>query len=231
MKKTVILMCLLFGIVGTNFSNNPSEAWMSVTYDHNGNGLVLKAFFPAPSWGTSDDLPLTAEIEIYDMEDSNLYYQTFSTGVITSLTDSFSRQYGPTITDMERVVTIVPPLGRSYVFKLIFFAVGSQKNYSIANLDTVLIDVNTSSSVLNTVNNFNSLMLYPNPTQNTITITGITETHTVSLYDTGGREVFRGMRPGNDSEPMRFDLPTGMYAYQIQTESGNSKMGKLAVQR
>lgn len=77
---------------------------------------------------------------------------------------------------------------------------------------------------------FGNLIIYPNPATNVLTITGINETHTVALYDMTGKQVFVGMRPGNDSEPMRFDLPTGIYAYQIQTESGSRKTGRLAVQ-
>lgn len=96
--------------------------------------------------------------------------------------------------------------------------------------DTSFIYGDTTTGISDKKGAAENASLYPNPTTNVLHVTGINETHTVSLYDLSGREVFTGMRPGNDSEPMRFDLPTGIYAYQIQTESGSRKTGRLAVQ-
>jgi hypothetical protein len=75
----------------------------------------------------------------------------------------------------------------------------------------------------------NEVTVFPNPSGEQVTITGITGPADLKLYDLTGREV-RAYRISGNSACFRVSgLPAGCYTYQIQIENVLPRSGKLIV--
>jgi hypothetical protein len=83
------------------------------------------------------------------------------------------------------------------------------------------------ASLSNQENSTVNVRVYPNPTKNSITVFGITNSATIEMYSTVGQKVFEQNFSGETE--LNFNLPTGIYIARILSE-GNVVTKKIIVE-
>lgn len=131
---------------------------------------------------------------------------TGDTGYVFSLIDSLSYPFNPYSTDIT-VVSANEGTARSFPY--------NSSQYLIPMCLTYGKDVG--------IEEFNDIevSLYPNPANNKITITGISNALYITLMDVSGKEVFSA-RPDSQQDSFiisRNELPTGMYFLKVKYET------------
>ncbi len=95
---------------------------------------------------------------------------------------------------------------------------GTTDSYSPITVNTFCSIFSGINSVENTLDN---ILVYPNPTNAIVTLTGIENESTIEIYNVLGEKVFSVQSQNTSINLNLTELENGIYFIQIQTENGN----------
>lgn len=109
-------------------------------------------------------------------------------------------------------------------------------SYKIPEYDIVVYKLNSSGTItnikeLNMAEEQKTILVYPNPASQSITISGLTEGVKFILFDTFGRLILEKEVSEIDSQIQLYNINPGLYFYTISNQNFKSKSGKIIVSR